>query len=46
VTTARAPSALRWVAVTNGRYRDGSNAPEAERVVDLLAEQLAGDRLK
>ena len=39
--TPSAPSALRWVEVPEGRYADGSNAPEAEVIVDLMAAQLA-----
>jgi hypothetical protein len=39
--TPSAPSALKWVEVEQGRYADGSNGPEAEVVVDLLAAQLA-----
>ncbi len=39
----KAPSALRWVEVADGEYDAGLNRPEAERVVDLLAELLAED---
>ena len=42
-TGPRAPSALRWVEVADGEYDAGLNRPEAERVVDLLAELLAED---
>ncbi|WP_035610602.1 AAA domain-containing protein [Haloferula sp. BvORR071] len=36
-----APPAIRWVRVENGTWDKGSNAPEAKRVVDLLADLLA-----
>nr|WP_255216520.1 AAA domain-containing protein [Pseudenhygromyxa sp. WMMC2535] len=32
---------LRWVSVDDGKYDKGMNRPEAERVVDLLAELLS-----
>ena len=34
------PPALRWVAVPDGRYEDGRNEVEAEKVVDVLQEIL------
>src|SRR5690606_30098312 len=34
------PPALRWVAVPDGRYEDGRNEAEAEKVVDVLQEIL------
>jgi hypothetical protein len=36
-----AAPALRWVRIANGLWDDGSNAPEARRVVDLLGELLS-----
>jgi hypothetical protein len=38
--TPAAPPALRWVAVPEGRYDAGRNAPEAEAVVSTLHELL------
>ncbi len=37
----RAPSALEWLPVADGRYDAGLNRPEAERVVTLLQELLS-----
>lgn len=39
--TPDARCSLRWIHVENGQYDSGLNRPEAERVVDLIAELLA-----
>jgi hypothetical protein len=36
-----APPALRWVRIDNGHWQDGSNVPEAQKVVDLMYELLS-----
>jgi tellurite resistance protein/RecA/RadA recombinase len=41
---AAAPSAIRWVAVPDGVYAGGENAPEARRVVDVVDELLGRAR--
>ncbi|MEM6994320.1 MAG: AAA domain-containing protein, partial [Myxococcota bacterium] len=43
-TGPRAPSALSWIDVPDGKYEAGLNRPEAERVVDLLLELLSRDK--
>jgi hypothetical protein len=35
-----APPSVRWIAVDDGKYDNGLNRPEAERVVDLVGELL------
>lgn len=48
IPSTRGPEAqpsVRWIAVDDGKYDAGLNRPEAERVVDLIAELLARTRV-